>query len=66
MARSGCDETGRATDYLHNICDLRHKVEVISGMNGVAMARNGLILSQDEATSSRKAFRYLPDLWDAI
>ena len=66
MARSSCDETGHATDYLHNICDLRHKVEVISGMNGVAMARNGLILWENEATGSRKVFRYLLDLRDAI
>ena len=51
---------------MHNICDLRHKVEVISGMNGVAMARNGLILSQDGATGSRKVFRYLWGLWDII
>ena len=35
-------------------------------MNGVAMARHGLILSQDEATSSRKVFKYLPGLRDTI
>ena len=35
-------------------------------MNGVAMARHGLILWQNEATGSRKVSRYLPGLWDAI
>ena len=35
-------------------------------MNGVAMARHGLILWENEATGSRKVFRYLPDLRDAI
>ena len=64
MVRSSCDETDRSTDYLHNISDLRHKVEVISGMNGVAMARNGLIFSEDGATGPRKVFRYLWGLRD--
>ncbi len=35
-------------------------------MNGVAMARNGLILWENDATGSRKVFKYLPDLWEAI
>ena len=35
-------------------------------MNGVAMARHGLILSQDGATDSRKVFKYLPGLRDTI
>ncbi len=39
---------------------------IFVGMNGVAMARHGLILSQDEATSLRKVFECLLDLWDAI
>ena len=39
---------------------------VISGMNGVAMARNGLILWENDARRSRKVFKYLPDLWEAI
>ena len=34
--------------------------------NGVPMARHGLILSQDEATSLRNISRYLPDLRDTI
>ena len=38
----------------------------IWGVNGVAMARNGLILWQNEAVGSRKVFRYLPGLWDTI
>ena len=41
-------------------------VEVISGMNGVAMARHGLILWENEATGSRKVFKYFPGLRDAI
>ena len=35
-------------------------------MNGVAVARYGLILWQNEATSLRKVFKCLPGLWDAI
>ena len=36
------------------------------GMNGAAVPRPGLILSQDGATHSRKVSRYLPGLRDAI
>ena len=39
---------------------------IILGMNGVAVARYGLIFSEDGATGSRKVFRYLWGLWDAI
>ena len=39
---------------------------VISGMSGVAMARNGLILWENGATGSRKVFRYLWGLRDTI
>ena len=56
----------KTRDLLHNICDLRHTVEVILGMNGVAVARNGLILWENGATGSRKVFKYLPGLRDAI
>ena len=35
-------------------------------MNGVAMTRHGLILSEDGATSLRKVFKYLPGLREAI
>ena len=35
-------------------------------LNGVAMARHGLILWENEATGSRKGFRYLVDFRDAI
>ena len=31
-----------------------------------AVAPHGLILWENEATGSRKVFRYLRDLWDAI
>ena len=48
------------------MCDLRHKVEVISGMNGVAVDRHGLILWENGATGSRKVSRYLPGLQEAI
>ncbi len=43
-----------------------HKVIeiIISGMNGVAVARYGLILSEDGAAGSRKVFRCLLGLWD--
>ena len=40
--------------------------EVSRSLNGVAMDRHGLILWENEATGSRKVFRYLLDLWDAI
>ena len=42
------------------------KVEVILGVNGVAMDRHGLILWENEAAGSRKVFRYLLDLRDTI
>ena len=41
------------------------KVEVVLGVNGVAMDRHGLILWENEATGSKKVFRYLLDLRDA-
>ena len=37
-----------------------------SGMNGVAVARHGLIFGEDVATGSRKVFRGLWGLWDCI
>ena len=37
-----------------------------SGMNGVAVARHGLIFDEDGATGSRKFFRGLWGLWDCI
>ena len=39
---------------------------IILGMNGFAMARHGLILSQNEATSLRNMFKYLPGHQDTI
>ena len=49
------------------IGDIKYqKVEVISGMNGVATARHGLILWENEATGSRKLPKYLPGLQDII
>ena len=42
------------------------KIEVVLGVNGVAMDRHGLILWENEATGSRKVFRCLLDLRDAI
>ena len=42
------------------------KVEIISGLKWVAVARHGLILWENDATGSRKVSRYLPDLWDTI
>ena len=41
-------------------------VEVMLGVNGVAMDRHWLILCENKATPSRKVFRYLLDLWEAI
>ena len=35
-------------------------------MNGVAMARNGPILWENDVTGSRKVFKYLLGLWEAI
>ena len=39
---------------------------MILGMNGIAVARNGPILWENDATGSRKVFKYLLDLWDTI
>ena len=51
----------------HVIWDMQvRKSEVFSGVNGVAMDRHGLILWENEATGSRKVFRCLLDLWEAI
>ena len=44
---------------------VRHN-SVISGVNGVAMNHHGLILRENEATGSRKVFKYLPGLRDTI
>ncbi len=35
-------------------------------MNGVAVARRGPILNDNEAMGSGKVFKYLPGLWDTI
>ena len=35
-------------------------------MNGVAVARNGPRLWENDATGSRKVFKYLLDLWDTL
>ena len=35
-------------------------------MNGVAMARNGPRLWENDVTGSRKVFKYLLGLWEAI
>ena len=60
---------GHRVYFLEIYCSGQHadmpKV-VIFGMNGVVMARNGLILWENDATGSRKVFRYLLDLWDTI
>ena len=60
MVRSTHNETGRLT----KVAD-RQKI-IILRVNGVAVARHGLILNHNEATSSRKVSRYLPGLRDAI
>ena len=39
---------------------------IILDTNGVAVARYGLVLSEDGATGSRKVFRCLLGLWEAI
>ena len=39
---------------------------IISGVNGVVVDRYGLILWENEATGSRKVFKYLLGLWDTI
>ena len=39
---------------------------VIFEMNGGGGGRNGLILWENDATGSRKVFKYIPDLWEAI
>ena len=39
---------------------------IVRGLNGVAMDRHGLILWENGATGSRKVFRCLRGLWEAI
>ena len=39
---------------------------MILGMNGIAVARNGPRLWENDATGSGKVFKYLPGLWEAI
>ena len=39
---------------------------IVFGMNGVAMARHGPILNDNEAMGSGKVFKYLPGLRDTI
>ena len=39
---------------------------MILDVNGGGVARNGPILWENDATGSRKVFKYLPDLWEAI
>ncbi len=43
----------------------REKVMIL-GVNGVGVARYGLILWENDATGSRKVSRYLPGLCDTI
>ena len=42
------------------------RIRLFWGVNGVVMDRYGLILWENDATGSGKAFRYLPGLQDAI
>ena len=39
---------------------------VILGVNGVVVDGDGLILWENDATGSRKVFKYLLGLWDTI
>ena len=41
-------------------------VVMILGLNGIAVAQNGPILWENDATGSRKVFKYLLGFWDAI
>ncbi len=50
--------------FLVNIQNYTSKVLIIIGLNGVAVARHGLILGHNGATGSRKLFEYLPALPD--
>ena len=61
------DQKMRKSFQILVIWDVRvQKCEVILDMNGVAVARHGLILWENEATGSRKVSKYLPGLRDAI
>ncbi len=81
MARSTHNETGCATKLTgrrnHPIktqtnCgfgirrEASYDSSINLGTNGFAVARCGLILSQDGATGSRKVSRYLPSLREAM
>ncbi len=39
---------------------------IVLAMNGIAVARNGLILWENDATGSRKVFRGFRGFWEAI
>ena len=52
--------------FLEIYCSEKHADSILLGMNGVAVARNGLILWENDATGSRKVFRWLPGLWEVI
>ena len=52
--------------YKADVPSLQPRKSIISGLNGVVVARHGPILNHSEATGSRKLSRYLPDLREAI
>ncbi len=52
-----------------NLCvriSFRNVIKSVLGAKWVAVARHGLILWENEATGSRKVFKYLPGLCDTI
>jgi hypothetical protein len=52
--------------FLVNIQNYTSKVLIKIGLNGVAVARHGLILGHNGATGSRKLLEYLPALTDPL
>ena len=52
--------------FVVNIQNYTSKVLIKIGLNGVAVARHGLILGHNGATGSRKLLEYLPALPDPL
>ena len=67
-ARNGKDHANGLKKYKKTVIwDIKvRRDEVISGVNGVAVDRRGLILWVNGAAGSRKVSRYLPTPRDAL
>ena len=58
--------SGKHIEKSRGMCISKFCKFMILGVNGVAVARHGPILKDNEATGSGKVFKYLPGLRDTI